>query len=89
MGGRLQIRWSRKAKKRRLLLRTTGVLQFIQLDVGVVYYILSRLDFFFTMQAELHSIRVPVMQQPFSFRQDFLDFFKTSALLLFTIKFRL
>ena len=37
-----------------------------------------------------------VMQQPpllptlaFSFRQDFLEFFKISALLLFTIKFRL
>ena len=44
MGGRLQIRWSGKAKKGRLLLRTTDVLRFIQLDVGVVYCIYSRLD---------------------------------------------
>ena len=45
MGGRFQIRWSGKAKKRRLLLGITDVLQFIQLDVGVVYYILSRLEY--------------------------------------------
>ena len=44
MGGRFQIRWSGKAKKRRLLLRINGVLQFIQLDVSVVYNTLSRLE---------------------------------------------
>ena len=44
MGGRLQIRRSGKAKKGWLLLRTTGVLRFIQLDVGVVYCALGRLD---------------------------------------------
>ena len=42
MGGRLQIRWSGKAKKGRLLLRTTGVLRVIQLDGGLVYCILRR-----------------------------------------------
>ena len=53
MGGRLQIRWSGKAKKRRLLLRISGVLQFAQLDVGVVYYILSRLEHLPQCKAEI------------------------------------
>ena len=59
MGGRLQIRWSGKAKKRRLLLRTTGVLQFIQLDVGIVYYILSRLDILYNASRADFSVLLP------------------------------
>ena len=49
MGGRLQIRWGGKAKKRRLLLRTIVVLRFIQLAFLAGWI-------FSTMQAELLSV---------------------------------
>lgn len=43
MGGRLQARWSRKAKKRRLLLIMVRVLLIFQLGVVGTRWIVSRL----------------------------------------------